>query len=116
MASIVARSVRENGRPVLLPATFTTASTEESWITGKEISVSGLYFIFLGIAFFMPTRISFSIWFFVVAYAGYRVMGMSYFPVSPPPLVNAGGNVVHSLNACTRTPSSPFPAASLTVP
>ena len=39
-----------------------------------------LYFLFVGIAFFMPNRVGFSIWFFVVAYAVYRVIGRSYFP------------------------------------
>lgn len=39
-----------------------------------------IYFIFLGMAFFMPSRIGFSIWFFVVAYAAYMVIGRAYFP------------------------------------
>ncbi|NOY83036.1 MAG: hypothetical protein GXP31_18715 [Kiritimatiellaeota bacterium] len=39
-----------------------------------------IYFIFVGMAFFMPSRIGFSIWFFVVAYAAYIVIGRAYFP------------------------------------
>ena len=41
---------------------------------------SQIYFIFLGVAFFMPSRIGFSIWFFMVAYSFYRMIGMAYFP------------------------------------
>jgi hypothetical protein len=39
-----------------------------------------IYFVFIGVAFFMPKRIGFSIWFFVVAYAIYRMIGTSYVP------------------------------------
>lgn len=42
-----------------------------------------VYFIFIGVAFFMPTRISFSIWFTMVAYGVYRMMGIAYFPPFP---------------------------------
>lgn len=41
---------------------------------------SRLFFIFLGVAFFMPSRIGFSIWFFTLAYAAYRVIATAYFP------------------------------------
>ena len=34
----------------------------------------------VGVAFFMPTRISFSIWFFMIAYAGYFVFCSAYTP------------------------------------
>ncbi|MFC1600858.1 DUF6785 family protein [Candidatus Sumerlaeota bacterium] len=39
-----------------------------------------LSFIFIGMAFFMPNRVGFSIWFFQVAYAIYFMLGASYFP------------------------------------
>lgn len=41
---------------------------------------SKIYFLFVAIAFFMPTRISFSIWFIELAYAAYVVIGKAYFP------------------------------------
>jgi len=44
------------------------------------IKQNRIYFIFLGMAFFMPSRIGFSIWFFVVGYAAYVVVGRAYFP------------------------------------
>jgi len=45
-----------------------------------HIKANRIYFIFLGVAFFMPNRIGFSLWFFVVAYGIYRVIGIAYFP------------------------------------
>lgn len=39
-----------------------------------------LHFIFLGVAFFMPKRIGFSIWFFQIAYAFVIVIGRAYHP------------------------------------
>ncbi|MFP4380091.1 MAG: DUF6785 family protein [Candidatus Sumerlaeia bacterium] len=39
-----------------------------------------VYFMFLGVAFFAPTRITFSVWFFAVAYGLYQVYGMAYDP------------------------------------
>ncbi len=39
-----------------------------------------LYFVFIGVAFFMPTRISFSIWMFAVLYGIHRVIRVEYFP------------------------------------
>jgi hypothetical protein len=39
-----------------------------------------IYFSFVAIAFFMPTRISFSIWFMMIAYTVYIVLGRAYFP------------------------------------
>ena len=38
------------------------------------------YFTFIGVAYFMSTRVSFSIWFFMVAYALYTLVGQAYFP------------------------------------
>ncbi|MHC4503438.1 MAG: DUF6785 family protein, partial [Planctomycetota bacterium] len=39
-----------------------------------------LHFIFLGVAFFMPKRVGFSIWFFQLAYAVYIIVGNAYLP------------------------------------
>ena len=44
------------------------------------ICQSQIYFVFLGIAFFMPSRISFSVWFTVIAYALYMLVGKAYCP------------------------------------
>lgn len=38
------------------------------------------YFIIIGVAFFMSTRVSFSIWFFMVAYGFYRMICQAYLP------------------------------------
>lgn len=38
------------------------------------------YFTFIGVAYFMSTRVSFSIWFFMVAYAFYSLVSQAYFP------------------------------------
>lgn len=39
-----------------------------------------IYFVFLAMAFFMPNRVAFSIWFFQVAYAIYTMLGAAYAP------------------------------------
>ncbi|MBN1517618.1 hypothetical protein JXA32_13730 [Candidatus Sumerlaeota bacterium] len=39
-----------------------------------------IYFTFIGIAFFMPNRVGFSIWSFQVIYALYIMIGVAYFP------------------------------------
>jgi len=44
------------------------------------IKVNRLHFIFLGLAFFMPNRIGFSIWFFQIAYAVMVVIWRAYHP------------------------------------
>jgi hypothetical protein len=44
------------------------------------IPTQRLYFIFIGVAFFMPMRIGFSIWFFVIVYALYSAFKQAYFP------------------------------------
>jgi len=41
---------------------------------------SHLYFIFIGVTFFMPSRIGFSVWFFEVAYAVHWVVQAEYNP------------------------------------
>ncbi|MBN1675577.1 MAG: hypothetical protein JXR37_31335 [Kiritimatiellae bacterium] len=57
--------------------------TEDPWRHfPRYIYESRLYFAFVGIAFFMPNRISFSIWFFAVAYAVYQMVCAMYFPGS----------------------------------
>ncbi|MBN1865835.1 hypothetical protein JW916_00955 [Candidatus Sumerlaeota bacterium] len=44
------------------------------------IHTNRVYFIFVAMAFFMPSRIGFSIWFFTLAYAVRQVILKSYFP------------------------------------
>lgn len=39
-----------------------------------------IYFVLVGMAFFMPARVGFSIWFTMVAYAVYQMLGTAYFP------------------------------------
>lgn len=46
----------------------------------EHIKASGIFFVIIGVAFVMPARISLSLWFFVVAYAVYRMVGTAYFP------------------------------------
>jgi len=45
-----------------------------------SVKASRIYFIFLGVAFFMPNRIGFSIWFCHLLHAGYIVVRRAYFP------------------------------------
>jgi hypothetical protein len=45
-----------------------------------HIHTNRVYFIFLGVAFFMSTRTSFSIWFFTICYGVYEVVGRAYVP------------------------------------
>ena len=57
------------------------AFTEEPWRSLPGILMQNrIYFTFIGVAFFMQTRISFSIWFFVVAYGVYQMIGFAYLP------------------------------------
>jgi len=44
------------------------------------IKANRIHFIYLGIAFFMPKRVGFSIWFFQLVYAFYRMIGRAYYP------------------------------------
>lgn len=62
--------------------------TEEPWrhLPG-HIKNSRVYFIFLGIAFFMPNRIGFSVWFFVLAYGLYQMIAVNYVPPYYPATV-----------------------------
>ncbi|MBT3380235.1 MAG: hypothetical protein HN742_00800 [Lentisphaerae bacterium] len=46
----------------------------------SNIYRSRIYFLFVAIAFFMPTRIGFSIWFTTLAYGGYVMVGRAYVP------------------------------------
>ncbi|MDD4889688.1 MAG: hypothetical protein PHU85_07130 [Phycisphaerae bacterium] len=52
---------------------FTALFAEPPWNTMPGyIRFGRLYLLFMGVAFFMPTRISFSIWFFLIVYGIYR--------------------------------------------
>ena len=46
----------------------------------RHVYRSRIYFIFIGMAYFMPSRIGFSIWFFFLAYAIYIMFGIAYMP------------------------------------
>lgn len=43
-----------------------------------------VYFLFLAIGYFMPSRIGFSIWFFMLVYAFYQMLGSVYSPPFQP--------------------------------
>ena len=72
--------------PLRIPAYQTSWSlmplfTEEPLSYMPAYMKSGrFYFIFIGVAYFMSTRVSFSIWFFMVAYAIYTMISQAYFP------------------------------------
>ena len=72
--------------PLSVPAFQTSWSlmplfTEEPLSYMPSWMKSGrFYFIFIGVAYFMSTRVSFSIWFFMVAYALYTMLCQTYFP------------------------------------
>jgi len=46
-----------------------------------------IHFLFLGIAYFMPSRVAMSIWFFQIAYAIFILIGVSYMPTFQPGVV-----------------------------
>lgn len=58
------------------------ALSEEPWrnLNWSIKSVPKLYFAIIGISYFMPNRISFSIWVTVLIYGAYRMLGMTYAP------------------------------------
>ena len=72
--------------PLLIPAIPLDWSLRDMFTDGPlrylptHIHTNRIYFIFFALAYFMPSRIGFSIWFFVLAYAGYVVIGRSYCP------------------------------------
>ncbi len=72
--------------PLRIPAYQTSWNlmplfTEEPLSYMPEYMKRGkFYFVFIGVAYFMSTRVSFSIWFFMVAYALYNMIGEAYFP------------------------------------
>lgn len=61
---------------------LSSAFSEGSWrYLGFWVKrVSHIYFILIGMAYFMPARVGFSIWFTMVAYAFYQMIGTAYFP------------------------------------
>ena len=72
--------------PDRIPA-YTTSWTLAPVFTEEPLSYlpgymkSGkFYFTFIGVAYFMSTRVSFSIWFFMVAYGLYTMITQTYFP------------------------------------
>ncbi len=72
--------------PLRVPA-YTTSWTLAQLFTEEPlnnlpeyIKRGRFYFVFIGVAYFMSTRVSFSIWFFMLAYAAYTLIGKTYFP------------------------------------
>jgi hypothetical protein len=60
---------------------FNSAIRAEPWNQLPGILKMGqIFFVFVGVAFFMQTRIAFSIWFFIVAYGVYQMICASYLP------------------------------------
>jgi len=45
-----------------------------------RIRINQIFFAFVGVAYFMPVRISFSIWFFTVVYGIYQALAITYWP------------------------------------
>lgn len=55
--------------------------SEPPWANiAGHVRVGRIYFLFVGLAYFMPGRIAFSIWFFLLAAAVYRMIGWTYLP------------------------------------
>lgn len=79
-----------SGANVYLPQTvpaipmtwnLTSMFTEEPWLyLPIHLTQSRFYFLFIGMAFFMPNRIGFSMWFFVVVYGVAIALERSYAP------------------------------------
>lgn len=60
----------------LSPAFEGTILSRLSW----QLKTGRIYFVLLGVAYFMPTRISFSIWFFSLTYGLNEMVRTVYFP------------------------------------
>ncbi len=55
--------------------------TDEFWLNSPwYFNSSKIYFTYVGIAFFLTTRISFSIWFTMIGYGIYQTIHTTYFP------------------------------------
>lgn len=56
--------------------------TELPWraLSSQIKNVNQIYFVLVGMAFFMPNRVGFSIWFTTVAYCFYEMLARSYMP------------------------------------
>jgi len=71
------------GRVPVIPLSYNLSSC----FTGEPlrhvpwaVKHNQIHFIYLGVAFFMPSRIGFSIWFFQIAYSVMAVVGNAYAP------------------------------------
>lgn len=53
---------------------------EPWWYLASWIKHGRIYFVFLAMAYFMPTRISFSVWFTALAYGIFVMVSYAYFP------------------------------------
>ena len=56
--------------------------TEEPWryLSGSIKNVNHIYFVLVGMAFFMPNRVSFSIWSITVGYCLFEMVHRAFFP------------------------------------
>lgn len=50
------------------------------YLNGSIKNVGHIYFILVGMAFFMPNRVGFSIWFTTIAYGVYEMINRAYVP------------------------------------
>jgi hypothetical protein len=55
-------------------------SQDPFWWLPSYVYRGQIYFMFVGIAFFMPSRTGFSLWFFTIAYALYVMISYVYLP------------------------------------
>lgn len=64
--------------------------SEEPWryLPHSIKNVNHIYFILVGMAFFMPNRVGFSIWFTTIVYGFYEMMQKAYFPPFRGGMVN----------------------------
>ncbi len=56
--------------------------SEDPWrhLPGPIKNVGHIHFVLVGMAFFMPNRVGFSLWFTIVAYGIYEMVRTAYFP------------------------------------
>ena len=85
---VLLHSLRQGNRylPDRMPGfplnwSFEGVFSENPWRhMGWWMKSGAIFFSFLGIAFFVPTRISLSVWIFQVVYAIYMMLGTAYAP------------------------------------
>jgi len=70
------------------------ALSEEPWrnLPGHVKATNKLFFMLIGMVYFMPNRVSFSIWFTVLAYGVYQMLGSTYAPPFDPGMIGQHRN------------------------